>query len=105
MSLLSYDWSKEAVVFWYKELSATDFINQVELANKELMPNNIVVLEDHPNTEEIISRVKMNFGFCPIIVGQQLDKLNTAADQLRSKGYYDTWSQEDLDKIVSWRYK
>ena len=105
MSLLTYDWSKEAVVFWYNQIDPTIFVAQVELANKSLLDKNIVVLEDHPDTEEVVSNIKMNFGFCPIIVGQQLNKLNTAADQLRSKGYYDTWSQSDLDKIVTWRYK
>ncbi len=105
MSLLDYNWSKEAVVFWYDTIDPTDFVGQVEQANKELLPKNIVVLEDHPNTEEIISQIKMNFGFCPIIVAQQLDKLNRAADHLRAKGYYDTWSQSDLDSIVTWRYK
>lgn len=105
LSLLSYDWSKEAVVFWYESFDSKDFVTLVNSANKELMPNNIVVLEDHPNSEEIVSKVKMNFGFCPIIICQKLDKLNSAADQLRNKGYYATWNQEDLDNIVTWRYK
>lgn len=105
LSLIDYDWSKEAVVFWYDIIDPAQFILQVQTANKELLSKNIVVLEDHPDTDEIISQVKMNFGFCPIIVVQQLDKLNAAADQLRIKGYYDTWSQSDLDEIVTWRYK
>lgn len=105
MSLLDYDWSKEAVVFWYDAIDPTEFVNQVESANKELLTKNVAVLEDHPETEEIVSHVKMNFGFCPIVIGQQLDKLNAASDQLRSKGYYDTWSQSDIDNIVAWRYK
>jgi len=105
ISLIEYDWSREAVVFWYHDIDPIEFVRQVELANKELLLKNIVVLEDHPDTEEVISKVKMNFGFCPIVVAQQLDKLNAAADQLHDKGYYNTWSQEDIDKIVTWRYK
>ena len=105
MSLLDYDWSKEVVVFWYEQFDPKFFVTQINTANQELMPKNIVVLEDHPDSDEIISNVKMNFGFCPIIVAQQLDKLNAAADQLRSKGYYDTWSADDLNSIVNWRYK
>jgi hypothetical protein len=35
---------------------------------------------------------------------QQLSKLNTAADQLKQKGYYATWSDENLDQVVNWRY-
>lgn len=105
MSLLTYDWSKEAVVFWYNQIDPTVFLAQVEAANKNLLAKNIVVLEDHPDTEEVISQVKMNFGYCPIIVGQQLDKLNAASEQLRAKGYYDTWSDSDQDKIVTWRFQ
>ena len=26
------------------------------------------------------------------------------AEQLKEKGYYHTWTQEDIDKIVTWRY-
>jgi len=105
MSLLTYDWSKEAVVFWYESFDPNIFVTMVNNANEKLLPKNIVILEDHPNTEEITSGVRMNFGYCPIIVCQQLDKLNAAGEQLKAKGYYDTWSQEDLDKIVTWRHK
>jgi hypothetical protein len=45
----------------------------------------------------------MNFGLCPIIVLQKNSKLNSSADQLKEKGYYHTWSKEDVDKIVTWR--
>lgn len=105
MSLLTYNWGKEVVIFWYEQIDTKVFVSQVESANKLLLDKNIVVLEDHPDVEEIVSQTKMNFGFCPVVIGQQLHKLNSAADQLRSKGYYDTWSESDLDKIVTWRYK
>jgi hypothetical protein len=45
----------------------------------------------------------MNFGLCPIIVLQKNSKLNIASDQLKEKGYYHTWTQADVDKIVTWR--
>lgn len=105
LSLLYYDWAKEAVIFWYEDVDSTAFIDDVARANSILLAKDLVALEDHPDTEEIVSQVKMNFGLCPIIVLQKNTKLNLAADQLRAKGYYDTWSQEDLAKIVSWRYK
>ena len=69
------------------------------------MPMNYVILEDHPNIVENINGVCMNFGECGLMVLQKLDKLNNASDQLREKGYYKHWSQEDLDSVVSWRYK
>lgn len=106
-SLLDYSWEKEVVIFWYEPsaVPSNQFVEQVRLVNLELMPQDVVVLEDHPEVDEIISGVKMNFGPCALIVCQQLSKLNLAADQLSQKDYYHTWSQEDLDKIVTWRYK
>ena len=105
MELLYYDWDKEVVVFWYNYIDADLFVNDVVRANNTLLAKDIVALEDHPDIEEIIAGVKMNFGLCPIIVLQKNSKLNQAADQLKEKGYYHTWSHSDLDKIVTWRYK
>ena len=105
VSLLEYDWSKEVVVFWYDDIDSELFIDLVNRANSVLLQRDIVALEDHPATEETIAGVKMNFGLCPIIVLQKNSKLNQSADQLREKGYYHSWSQSDLDKIVTWRYK
>jgi hypothetical protein len=105
LSLLYYDWSKEVVIFWYDDIDAESFIDDVNRANIILLSKDIVALEDHPDTEEIIAGVKMNFGLCPIIVLQKNSKLNQSADQLREKDYYHSWSQSDLDKIVTWRYK
>lgn len=104
VSVLDYDWSKEVVVFWYDYIDTELFIDLVNRANSRLLEKDIVALEDHPDTEEIIAGIKMNFGLCPIIVLQKNSKLNLAADQLKEKGYYHTWTQEDVDKIVTWRY-
>ena len=102
--LVDYDWTKEVVIFWYNYIDPESFLDSVNRANSVLLEKDIVALEDHPDTEEIIAGVKMNFGLCPIIVLQKNSKLNLAADQLKEKGYYHSWTQEDLDKIVSWRY-
>ena len=103
MELLYYDWDKEVVVFWYNHIDADLFVDDVIRANNTLLAKDIVALEDHPDTEEIIAGIKMNFGLCPIIVLQKNNKLNQSADQLKEKGYYHTWTQADVDKIVTWR--
>lgn len=103
--LVDYDWSKEVVIFWYDQIDPESFIDGVNRANSVLLEKDIVALEDHPETEEIIAGIKMNFGLCPIIVLQKNSKLNEAADQLKEKGYYHSWSQTDIDKIVTWRYE
>jgi hypothetical protein len=104
LDLLSYDWSQEVVVFWYNQFDSTNFIDEVRRANEVLLEKNIVALEDHPEITETVNEIKMNFGVCPIIICQQLDKLTIASEKLKSKGYYDTWSQEEVDNIVTWRH-
>jgi hypothetical protein len=82
--------------------------SQIELFTKHinsiLLWKDYVVLEDHPDSAEFINGVKMNFEKCGLMVLQRLSKLNTAADQLKNKGYYTTWSEENLDQVVNWRY-
>jgi len=73
--------------------------------NKVAMPKDIVALEDHPEDEEDVNGVKMNFGKCIIILVQRLSKINEASETLKKKGYYDVWSQENLDDVVTWRKK
>lgn len=82
--------------------------SQIELFTKHvnsiLTLHDFVLLEDHPDSQELVNGVKMNFGKCGLMILQRLSKLNTAADQLREKGYYTTWSKENLDEVVNWRY-
>jgi hypothetical protein len=72
--------------------------------NRMLMPQDYVILEDHPDAPEYVNGVKMNFGHCGLLVIQRLGKLNTAADQLRDKGYYNHWNKKAIDDVVTWRY-
>jgi hypothetical protein len=102
----NWDESKEVVIVWYDNSLSSDEISNLTLQlNQIIMPKNMVALAGHPELEETINGIDMRFKLCPIIVLQQLDKLNQAADQLKSKGYYDHWNQAELDNIVSWRYK
>ena len=68
------------------------------------MPNDFVILEDHPNTVENINGLNMNFGKCGLIIVQRLSELNEASEKLKEKGYYDTWSKDDLNFVVNWRH-
>lgn len=99
--------SKEVVVvcFDHENIDPVTLQEFVAGMNKILMPINYVILEDHPDAPEYINGVKMNFGECGLLVIQKLDKLNNASVQLKEKGYYDTWSQNDLDEVVTWRFK
>jgi hypothetical protein len=99
--------TKEVVVVWFDHTQVDQVVlaSLVQAYNKILMPHNYVVLEDHPDAEEYVNGVKMNFGLAGLLVVQKLDKLNTAADQLKSKGYYNNWDQAALDQVVNWRFK
>ena len=97
---------KEVVVvcFDHTEISAQELEKLIKVYNQQvLMDRNYVILEDHPDAEELINGVPMNFGHCGLLVIQKLDKLTTASEQLKSKGYYDTWNQSELDQVVTWR--
>jgi uncharacterized ubiquitin-like protein YukD len=97
---------KEVVVicFDHTKISAQDLEKLIKVYNQQvLMSRNYVILEDHPDAVELVNGVHMNFGHCGLLVIQRLDKLTTASEQLKSKGYYDTWSQSELDQVVTWR--
>jgi HPt (histidine-containing phosphotransfer) domain-containing protein len=86
-----------------KKISAEELEHVVEAQNQQLMPQDVLLLEDHPDAVEIINGVHMNFGACAIVFVQQLSKINEASEQLKQSGYYDCWSQDNLDSVVSWR--
>ena len=77
----------------------------VEKVNQKLMPQNYVVLEDHPARVESLNTVPMNFGKCGLLLVQKLSKLNAASEQLKQKGYYDKWPAESMDYVISWRHQ
>lgn len=93
------------VCFDHTNVDPVSLASEVVTWNNELMPRNYVILEDHPDTPEVLNGLTMNFGFCGLLVVSELNKLNDAADQLRAKGYYDTWPQENIDNVVTWRYQ
>ena len=99
---------KDVVVIWFDhEQIAPNLLSElIDDYNKNfLMPRNYVVLEDHPDSPEVLNGVTMNFGQCGLLLLSKLDVLNNASNQLRSKGYYDHWPEENLDYVVNWRFK
>lgn len=97
--------SQDVVVICFDhKANSADYIQQfVKDINKILMKEDFVVLEDHPDTPEFINGVCMNFHECGLLLMQRLSKLQEASSQLHSKGYYDLWSTQDLDNVVTWR--
>jgi hypothetical protein len=63
----------------------------------------LYVLEDHPAEPETVNGVVMNQGHYVILFVQSKSKLETAAQQLASKGYYHGWDREYLDGLFEGR--
>ena len=92
------------IAFDHNLIEAQELADKVNAWNKNwLMPNDFVILEDHPDTEEYVNGVKMNFGKCGLIILQRLSELNHASDTLDQKGYYDVWGEDELKFVRDWR--
>ncbi len=73
--------------------------------NKEYKTKDLVALEDHPNSVEVIDGIAMNHGTLVLVVIQRLKRLNQFSSNLKKTKYYDKWSEENLDDVVTWRFK
>lgn len=93
------------ICFDHTRIDAATVEQLVSTLNQKLMPQNYVVLEDHPERIESLNNVSMNFGVCGLLLVQKLSKLNAASEHLKQKGYYDNWPTESLDYVVSWRHR
>jgi hypothetical protein len=91
------------VCFDHTKITPQDLEYRMAKFNAELMPRNFVILEDHPDNNELVAGVRMNFDGCGLLLVQYLTQLNDAAAKLKDKGYYDVWSEENLDFVVNWR--
>jgi hypothetical protein len=69
------------------------------------MKQDIVVLEDHPDLLDTVNGVRMNFDQASLLIIQKLSLLNKASEKLKAKGYYKHWNQDEVDSVVTWRYK
>lgn len=80
------------------------FHTAIEEANTEfLLSRDMLALEDHPEDVEDVNGVIMNQGKYALIFVQTLSKLNAAAEQMASKGFYHNWPEEYLTGLFSHR--
>lgn len=96
----------EVIIYAYDftEWPYTRFRSAVESANKEyLLHRDLIALEDHPQSVEDINGVIMNQGQYALVLVQSLGKLNTATQQLASKGFYHGWPNGYLDDLFKHR--
>ena len=101
---VTWDENLELIAFVFTKLpNENQLVSDIEMINKQLKTNDFVVLEDHPKIEENVKGVIMNNGKYAICLMQRLSKINRFSDILKRQGYYDVWSEENLEDVVNWR--
>lgn len=68
-----------------------------------LAPQGLLCLEDHPEDPESVNGVVMNQGTWALLLLQQTAKLEQAAQQLATRGYYNQWPEEYLQSVLQGR--
>ena len=97
----------EAVIIASENIEVSDGLLSEEVLklNKDFRTRDLVALEDHPNSVETIDGIQMNHGSLVLVVIQRLQRLNSFSKNLQKTKYYDKWSKENLDDVVTWRFK
>ena len=96
----------EVVIYAYDpaDWDYATFHSSLDQANREfLLANDLLVLEDHPADPEIVNGISMNQGTYALAMLQSLSKLNTAAAQMHTKGFYESWPADYLEQLFQHR--
>jgi hypothetical protein len=98
--------NKEVIVYVYdpKEWSHDLFASSLDQANREfLLAADILALEDHPDDVEIVNGICMNQGTYAMALVQSLSDLDTKAQFMAKRGFYDTWPEDYLTGLFQHR--
>ena len=98
--------NKSVIIFVYESTaySYEQFHAMLESANTEfLLGKDLLVLEDHPDSPEVVNGVSMNQGTYALTLVQSLSELNQRAKAIAQKGFYDTWPENYLQDLFKHR--
>jgi hypothetical protein len=98
--------NKEVIVYVYdpKEWSHDLFASSLDQANRDfLLAADILALEDHPDDVEIVNGICMNQGTYAMALVQSLSDLDTKAQLMAKRGFYDTWPEDYLTGLFQHR--
>lgn len=98
--------AKSVVIFVYDSTaySYKQFHTMLESANTEfLLCKDLLALEDHPDSLELVNGVVMNQGTYALALVQSLSELNQKAKLMAAKGFYDTWPESYLTELFQHR--
>ena len=98
--------TREVVVYAYDpvEWPRDLFASSLDQANRDfLLAADILALEDHPDDQEIVNGICMNQGTYALALVQSLSDLDTKAQLMASKGFYDSWPEPYLVDLFQHR--
>jgi hypothetical protein len=98
--------ARSVVIFVYESTAYTaeQFAVQITAANTEfLLPQDLLALEDHPGSPELVNGVSMNQGSYALILVQNLTDLNEKTQFIARKGFYDAWPDDYLKELFKHR--
>lgn len=98
--------AKSVVIFVYESTaySYDHFHAHINSANTEfLLDKDLIALEDHPASPEIVNGVSMNQGTYALTLVQSLSDLNRRAQVIARQGFYDTWPEQYLQELFQHR--
>ena len=98
--------NKEVIIYAYDpaEWSRELFASSIDQANQDcLLAADLLALEDHPADQEIVNGVCMNQGTYALALVQSISDLNTKAQLMARKGFYDSWPEDYLTALFQHR--
>jgi hypothetical protein len=102
----NFDFEKKDVLCMIadpNQFTAQQTISMAEWLNERFMPQDVVVLEDHPEISEYVKEVKLNNGEYILFLVQSLSKLNKFSKMLEDGPYYKNWSKSYLKSVKGFR--
>ena len=88
-----------------KQFTAQQTVGMADFLNERFMPQDIVILEDHPKINEYVKEVKLNNGMYICFFVQLLSKVNKFSKMLESGPYYHNWSKSYFESVKGFREK
>lgn len=98
--------AQSVVIFVYESTSYNyeQFHAMIDSANTEfLVGQDLLALEDHPASPEIVNGVSMNQGTYALVLVQSLSDLDQKARAMARKGFYATWPEDYLTELFQHR--
>lgn len=98
--------AKSVVIFVYESTAYTaeQFRQQLDRANRDsLLAKDLLALEDHPDSPEIVNGVSMNQGTYALALVQSLSDLDHKARLMARQGFYTAWPEDYLQELFNHR--